>query len=169
LQAKIANAVHFVKIKDVLVAKRNQAQWGLADPGPSQGRFTLDRLAARHQLMHDAEYVAPQPHTMIRPSQDQGRGRIRVRARSKTGKGLPGVGCPPGTSRTRQHDVIRQPRSVSNGRQDVLDFKKGIIRQNLLVTRAMTQEIENIRDAHSFATDAGLSAAFAWLNGDSLK
>jgi len=41
--------------------------------------------------------------------QVSGRGHVRIRvcARSIIGKGLPEVGCPPGTSHTGKHDVIR--------------------------------------------------------------
>ena len=34
----------------------------------------------------------------------------------------PGAGCPPGNSRTLQHDMIRHPRSIGDGHQDVFGF-----------------------------------------------
>jgi len=33
----------------------------------------------------------------------------------------------------------------------------------------MAQEVEDVRDAHPLASDAGLSAAFAWFYGDPLQ
>lgn len=58
---------------------------------------------------------------------------------------------------------------ISDGRQDVIGFQKGVIRQNLLVTRAVTQEVKNIRETHAFTANAGPSAAFARLHRNSLQ
>src|SRR5437763_14792979 len=85
---------------------------------------------------------------------------------SKIGKGPPGAGYPPENSRRRKHNVVCQPRSVSDSGKDVIGFKKRIVRQNLLVTRAVAQKVKHVRDAHPFATDAGLSATLAWLHGN---
>jgi len=60
--------------------------------------------------------------------------------------------------------VIGEARGVGDGGQNVLGFKKRVIRENFLVAGVVTQEIEDIRDAYAFAPNAGLSAAFTRLD-----
>jgi hypothetical protein len=89
--------------------------------------------------------------------------RIRDAEQSIDGCALPGgpgcrekapapseTGYPPETSRALEHNVIGQPRGVSDGSEDIFILKKRIVFQDFLMAGSMTQEIENVRDAYSF-------------------
>ena len=65
--------------------------------------------------------------------------------------------------------MVRLVGRILNCCQDVITLKIGIVLQNLLVRRPGAQELQNVCNANSHAPNAGATAAFPRLNGDSFQ
>jgi hypothetical protein len=79
------------------------------------------------------------------------------------------TGCPRGTSRATQDDVISKPRRIRDGGEDVIGFKEGIILKDLLVACPVAQQIQYVRDPNPFAPDARATATFSGFHRDSFE
>lgn len=65
--------------------------------------------------------------------------------------------------------MIHLPGGISECRCDILIFKEGVVRKDLLPGGACRNQIEHVAHPEAMAPDAGTSATFAGLNRDSLK
>ena len=58
---------------------------------------------------------------------------------------------------------------VVESSENVFALKKWVILENFVERRSRSKQLENITNADAQAADAGTTAAFAGVNGDSLK
>jgi len=65
--------------------------------------------------------------------------------------------------------VIGLVGSVVKGGEDILALKKRVILENFVERGSRTEQLQNIGDTNAQAADTGAAAAFAGVNGDSLK
>jgi len=79
------------------------------------------------------------------------------------------VGYRQENSRGVEDRVIGLVSGVIKGGEDILALKKWVILENFVERGSGSEEFENIGDTNAQAANTGASAAFAGVNGDSLK